>query len=109
MLVQRLSVWFSLIYSLASDCDKVFVVGQYSNDYFDSQNAISNDAYYYSNGRQYNDPEPDTDIGATVLIESSINKISYVFNERYIVALISNAFLQLRLHYLLEGQRYLER
>ena len=80
MLIQRLSVCFSLIYSLAFDCDKVFVVGQYPNDYFDSQNAISNDAYYYSNGRQYNDPEPDADIGATVLIESFINKISYVFN-----------------------------
>ena len=80
MLIQKLSVCFLLIYSLAFGCDKVFVVGQYSNDYFDSQNAISNDAYYYSNGRQYNDPEPDTDIGATVLIESSINKISYVFN-----------------------------
>ena len=75
MLIQKLSVCFLLIYSLAFGCDKVFVVGQYSNDYFDSQNAISNDAYYYSNGRQYNDPEPDTDIGATVLIESSNIKI----------------------------------
>ena len=78
MLVQRLSVWFSLIYSLAFDCDKVFVVGQYSNDYFESQNAISNDAYYYSNGRQYNDHEQDADIGATVLIEFFLNNISYV-------------------------------
>ena len=75
MLIQKLRVCSLLIYSLAFGCDKVFVVGQYSNDYFDSQNAISNDAYYYSNGRQYNDPEPDTDIGATVLIESSNIKI----------------------------------
>ena len=80
MLIQKLSVCFLLMYSLAFNCDKVFVVGQYSNDYFDSQNAISNDAYYYSNGRQYNDPEPDADIGAKVVIESSINKIAYLFN-----------------------------
>ena len=85
MLIQTSSVCFSLIYSLAFNCDKVFVVGQYQNDYFDSQNAISNDAYYYSNGRQYNDPEPDADIGAMVFIESLINKISYVLNRLKII------------------------
>ena len=80
MIINRISVCFSLIYSLAFDCNKVSVVGQYPNDYFDSQNAISNDAYYYSNGRQYNDPEPEADIGATVFIKSFINKISYLLN-----------------------------
>ena len=59
----------SLIYSLSFVCDKIFVVGQYQNDYFDSENTISNDAYYYSKARQYKDPESDADIGATVLIK----------------------------------------
>ena len=76
--IQQSKVFMSFYFLLYGN-NVAFVFCQYQSDYFDLDNAISNDpnSYYHSKARQYENSNPDADIGATVIIDTNIHNKCY--------------------------------